>query len=258
MRTGEPLPAVGDVLAALATGLWRWDNAQGLVTLDAEAARLLGLPAEAVTLTEAAVRARFHPADWNEVAGVVQLAVAEHTLAEVRLRVMDEHGRVLRTARSRSKPTIDPETGEFHLFGTLQEVTEPSPGTAARTPVTGDWRRSREAFLLDAGRALAEARSTAEVLRVAAGLSMPGFSPDGLAVFGAEGDRLTVVGHHGQQPGDEGPFTHMSLATDYPAAEVVRTGRAVYLSSPRTTRSAIPSPGRWPGTSAGSPGPFCR
>ncbi|MEV6532034.1 SpoIIE family protein phosphatase [Streptomyces sp. NPDC051639] len=244
MRTGEPLPAVGDVLAALATGLWRWDNAQGLVTLDAEAARLLGLPAEAVTLTEAAVRARFHPADWNEVAGVVQLAVAEHTLAEVRLRVMDEHGRVLRTARSRSKPTIDPETGEFQLFGTLQEVTEPSPGTAARTPVTGDWRRSREAFLLDAGRALAEARSTAEVLRVAAGLSMPGFSPDGLAVFGAEGDRLTVVGHHGQQPGDEGPFTHMSLATDYPAAEVVRTGRAVYLSSPENYKERYPV--SWP------------
>ncbi|MET8407783.1 SpoIIE family protein phosphatase [Streptomyces sp. NPDC005195] len=244
MRTGEPLPAVGDVLAALATGLWRWDNAQGLVTLDAEAARLLGLPAEAVTLTEAAVRARFHPADWNEVAGVVQLAAAEDTLAEVRLRVMDGHGRVLRTARSRSKPTIDPETGEFQLFGTLQEVTEPSPGSAARTPVTGDWRRSREAFLLDAGRALAEARSTAEVLRVAAGLSMPGFSPDGLAVFGAEGDRLTVVGHHGQQPGDEGPFTHMSLATDYPAAEVVRTGRAVYLSSPETYKERYPV--SWP------------
>ncbi|MGW0796364.1 ATP-binding SpoIIE family protein phosphatase [Streptomyces sp. NPDC002692] len=244
MRTGEPLPAVGDVLAALATGLWRWDNDQKLVTLDAEAARLLGLPAEAVTLTEAAVRARFHPADWNEVAGVVQLAAAEDTLAEVRLRVMDGHGRVLRTARSRSKPTIDPDTGEFQLFGTLQEVSEPSPGAAARTPVTGDWRRSREAFLLDAGRALAEARSTAEVLRVAAGLSMPGFSPDGLAVFGAEGDRLTVVGHHGQQPGDEGPFTHMSLATDYPAAEVVRTGRAVYLSSPDSYKERYPV--SWP------------
>lgn len=31
-----------DVLAATATGLWRWDNAAGTVTLDAEAARLLG------------------------------------------------------------------------------------------------------------------------------------------------------------------------------------------------------------------------
>ncbi|WP_030321397.1 ATP-binding SpoIIE family protein phosphatase [Streptomyces flavochromogenes] len=219
-----------DVLAAIATGLWRWDNASGIVSLDAEAARLLGLPAAPVRLTEAAVRSRFHPVDWNEIDGVVNLAVAEGTLAEARLRIMDEHGRVIRTVRSRSKPLI--EGNDYQLVGTLQEVAEQVPGTAARTPVTGDWRRSREAFLLDAGRALAEARSTAEVLRVAASLSMPGFSPDGLAVFGVAGDRLTVIGHHGHSEGDEGPFSSMSLDTDYPAAEAARTGRAIYLPTP--------------------------
>ncbi|PAZ14151.1 phosphatase [Streptomyces sp. SA15] len=244
MRTGEPLPAVGQVLAALATGLWRWDNTAGLVMLDAEAARLVGLPAEPVTLTEAGIRSRFHPVDWNEIDGIVQLAAAEGTLAEARLRIMDEQGRVIRSVRSRSKPVMDPATGEYELIGTLQEITEPPPGAAARTPVTGDWRRSREAFLLDAGRALAEARSTAEVLRVAAGLAMPGFSPDGLAVFGVEGDRLTIIGNHGHQPGDENPFSHMSLSTDYPAAEVVRTGRAVYLSSPEDYKSRYPV--TWP------------
>ncbi|MEV8586769.1 SpoIIE family protein phosphatase [Streptomyces sp. NPDC051180] len=219
-----------DVLAAIATGLWRWDNASGIVSLDAEAARLLGLPAEPARLSEAAVRSRFHPVDWNEIDGVVNLAVAEGTLAEARLRIMDVHGRVIRTVRSRSKPLVDGD--DYQLVGTLQEVAEQQPGTAARTPITGDWRRSREAFLLDAGRALAEARSTAEVLRVAASLSMPGFSPDGLAVFGVAGDRLTVIGHHGHSEGDEGPFTSMSLGTDYPAAEVVRTGRAIYLPTP--------------------------
>ncbi|MFI1410690.1 SpoIIE family protein phosphatase [Streptomyces sp. NPDC020707] len=244
MRTGDPLPSVGDVLVTLATGLWRWDDAAGKVTLDAEAARLLGLLSQPTVLTEAGVRARFHPVDWNEVNGVVQLAAAEKTLAELRLRVMDDQGRVLRTVRSRSKPAIDPDTGAYQLIGTLQEVTEPPPGAAARSPVTGDWRRSREAFLLDAGRALAEARNTEEVLRVAAGLSMPGFSPDGLAVFGAEADRLTVIGHFGQQPGDEEPFSHMALETDYPAAEVVRTGRAVYLSSPDDYRGRYPA--AWP------------
>ncbi|MFE1886595.1 ATP-binding SpoIIE family protein phosphatase [Streptomyces diastatochromogenes] len=245
MRTGEPLPSVGDVLVTLATGMWHWDTASGLVTVDAEAARLLGLPAEPTTLTEAQTRARLHPADWNEITGVVQLAVAEGTLAEVRIRIMDEQGRIVRVVRSRSKPSYDPERHAYQLIGTLQEVTEPTPGTpAGRRAVTGDWRRSREAFLLDAGRALAEARSTAEVLRVAAGLSMPGFSPDGLAVFGVEGDRLTIIGHHGHQPGDDGPFSHMSLATDYPAAEVVRTGRAVYLSSPAEYKERYPV--TWP------------
>ncbi|MFG3347662.1 SpoIIE family protein phosphatase [Streptomyces sp. NPDC048018] len=231
-----------DVLAAIATGLWRWDNASGVVTLDAEAARLLGLPAEPVQLTEAAARSRFHPVDWNEIDGVVALAVAEDTLAEARLRIMDGHGRVIRTVRSRSKPLI--EGNDYQLVGTLQEVAEPQPGTAARTPVTGDWRRSREAFLLDAGRALAEARSTAEVLRVAASLSMPGFSPDGLAVFGMSGERLTVIGHHGHGDGDEGPFTSMTLDTDYPAAEVVRTGRAIYL--PTEEEYARRFPMTWP------------
>ncbi|MEU3253088.1 SpoIIE family protein phosphatase [Streptomyces sp. NPDC006997] len=245
MRTGEPLPAVGQVLAALATGLWHWSTATGQVTVDAEAARLLGLPAQPTTLTEARVRARLHPVDWNEITGVIQLAVAEGTLAEVRIRVMDDRGRIIRVVRSRSKPTFDREKRAYELIGTLQEVTEPAPGTpAGRRAVTGDWRRSREAFLLDAGRALAEARSTEEVLRVAAGLSMPGFSPDGLAVFGVDGDRLTIIGHHGQQDGDEGPFTQMAVDTDYPAAEVVRSGRAVYLSSPEQYKERYPL--TWP------------
>ena len=245
MRTGEPLPSVDDVLAALATGLWHWDTSSGLVTVDAEAARLLGLPAEPATLTEAQARARLHPVDWNEITGVIQLAVAEGTLAEVRIRIMDEHGNILRVVRSRSKPSFDPERRAYELIGTLQEVTEPTPDTAAgRSTVTGDWRRSREAFLLDAGRALAEARSTAEVLRVAGGLSMPGFTPDGLVVFGVEGDRLTITGQHGHQPGDMNPFSNMPLSTDYPAAEVTRTGRAVYLSSPEEYRDRYPL--TWP------------
>ncbi|MGW7450436.1 ATP-binding SpoIIE family protein phosphatase [Streptomyces sp. NPDC054787] len=245
-----------DVLAAIATGLWRWDNASGTVTLDGEAARLLGLPAEPVVLPEVAVRSRFHPVDWNEINGIVNLAVAEGTLAEARLRIMDVDGRVLRTVRSRSKPvesrpaegSAEREPGgtlDYELIGTLQEIAEPQPGTtAAHTTITGDWRRSREAFLLDAGRALAEARSTAEVLRVAASLSMPGFSPDGLAVFGLAGDRLSVIGHHGHDPGEEGPFTDMPLDTDYPAAEVVRTGRAVYLPTPEDYRRRFPA--AWP------------
>ncbi|MFE2329809.1 SpoIIE family protein phosphatase [Streptomyces sp. NPDC059385] len=237
-----------DVLAAIATGLWRWDNASGTVSLDSEAARLLGLPAEPTELAEVAVRSRFHPVDWNEINGIVNLAVAEGTLAEARLRIMDEDGRVLRTVRSRSKPlenrTADGRV-DYELIGTIQEIAEPQPGTtAAHTPITGDWRRSREAFLLDAGRALAEARSTAEVLRVAASLSMPGFSPDGLAVFGVAGDRLSVIGHHGHGPGDEGPFSDMRLDTAYPAADVVRTGRAIYLPNPEDYKRRFPA--TWP------------
>jgi serine phosphatase RsbU (regulator of sigma subunit)/anti-sigma regulatory factor (Ser/Thr protein kinase) len=277
MGSENVAPAAAEVLPLLRTGTWRWDDAAGTIAVDAEAARLLGLPARAATLTEATVRARFHPSDWNEIQSVITLAAAEETLGEARLRVMDEQGNVVRVVRTRSRPTrpvgapqaeaehdaddtsatwlgsgvTAPAAGRsdrtspgFVLIGTLQEITEPSPGAVARAPVTGDWRRSREAFLLDAGRALAEARSTTEVLRVAAGLSMPGFSPDGLAVFGVEGDHLTVIGHHGHRRDAAAPFAEISVDADYPAAEVIRTGRAVYLSSPREYRERYPA--TWP------------
>ncbi|MEU6080189.1 SpoIIE family protein phosphatase [Streptomyces sp. NPDC047108] len=234
-----------DVLSAIATGLWRWNSASGEVSLDAEAARLLGLPAVPVRLSQSAVRSRFHPVDWVEIQGVINLSLAEGTLAEARLRIMTDDGKVQRIVRSRSRQYLRGEG--YELVGTLQEVPEPQPGTASaavHSRVTGDWRRSREAFLLDAGRALAEARSTAEVLRVAATLSMPGFTPDGLAVFGVEGDRLKIIGYHGYQQGDEGPFLHMSVDTEYPAAEVVRNGRAIYLPSPEEYAKRFPS--TWP------------
>ncbi|MGA5128562.1 ATP-binding SpoIIE family protein phosphatase [Streptomyces olivoreticuli] len=228
-----------DVLAAVATGLWHWDNATRVVTFDAEAARLIGLPAVRVELTESATRARFHAVDWVEIQGIISLAVAEGTLAEARLRVVNDEGRVLRTLRTRTRSSV--QEGEHVLVGTLQEVPQPLQGTtASRTSVTGDWRRNREAFLLDAGRALAEARSTAEVLRVAAGLSMPGFVPSGLAVFSAEAGRVKVIGHHGYGPGEAAPFLDLPLSAAYPAAEVIRTGRAIYFPSPEDYERRFP------------------
>ncbi|WP_171164514.1 SpoIIE family protein phosphatase [Streptomyces sp. I05A-00742] len=219
-----------DVLAAVATGLWHWDRATGTVTFDAEAARLLGLPPEPAELPESAARARFHAVDWVEFQGVIGLAVAEDTLAEARIRVVDEAGAVARTVRARARQT-DHESSQA-LVGTLEEVPAPHPGTSpARTTVTGDWRRNREAFLLDAGRALAEARSTSEVMRVAAGLSMPGFEPSALAVFGADGGRVTMIGHHGYGPDDVEAFLDIPLDGNHPAAEVIRTGRAIYIPS---------------------------
>src|SRR5687767_1614039 len=138
MRTGEPLPAVGEVLAALATGLWHWNTATGLVTVDAEAARLLGLPAEQATLSQAQVRARLHPVDWNGISGGIQLSVAEGTLGEARVRIMDERGRVIRLGRRRFHASFDREKKSYEVTGSLQEVNEPVPGTSAgRTAVTG-------------------------------------------------------------------------------------------------------------------------
>ncbi|MFF8814166.1 ATP-binding SpoIIE family protein phosphatase [Streptomyces pactum] len=228
-----------DVLAALTTGMWRWDSASASVHLDSEAARLLGLPAEPVTLTEAALRARFHPVDWVELMSAGQLSVDENRVAEARVRVVDGTGTVLRTVRNRSRLLV--VDGGQRLVGTFQEVLEPPPGTSETRAPAGDRRRSREAFLLDAGRALAEASSTSEVLRVVSGLSMPGFEPTGMAVLGVEAGRVTIIGHYGHRPEDREPFLTLTVDGDHPPGEVVRTGQAVYLPSPDAYRRRFPA-----------------
>ncbi|HEY5835676.1 ATP-binding SpoIIE family protein phosphatase [Streptomyces sp.] len=224
-----------DVLAAVGYGLWQWDESAGTVTVDSRAARLLGLSGGAATHRSSVVRACLHAADYVTLAGAVSLATAENTVAESLLRVVGDGGLIQRTVQVRLRPR-----GPL-LSGTLHEVRA---GRQPDTPPPGDWRRAREAFLLDAGRALAEADSTAEVLRVAATLSMPGFSPDGLAVFGVDGDSLSVIGHHGHEIGADAPFLNMPLSTDYPASLVVRTGQAVYLPSPKAYAERFP--GTWP------------
>ncbi|WNI16746.1 ATP-binding SpoIIE family protein phosphatase [Actinacidiphila sp. ITFR-21] len=209
-----------DVLAAVGCGLWQWDWSTGTLSADARTARLLGLPGVAATHSYAAVRACFHATDYVAFAADLAMARSEGAVAESRLRVVDGDGVVLRTVLIRVRPQ-----GRI-LNGTVHEVRG-LPGSAAAR----DWRRSREAFLLDAGRALAEADSTAEVLRVAATLSMPGFSPEGLAVFSRDGDRLVLVGHQGQKLPPTFPL-EFPVEGGYPAARVIRTGRAVYLTSP--------------------------
>lgn len=232
----------------MGTGTWRWRYREGTVQLDARAADLLGLAGEPTVARSSAVRARLHPEDFVELSAVVALALAEGTVAEALLRVVGDDGKVLRVVRTRLRPRGDARVSE--LTGTVHEdprYRDSGTGvlaSAQNSPGREEWRRSREAFLLDAGRALAEATSTADVLRVAANLSMPGFSPDGLAVFGVDGERLVVVGHHGQTPGDEKQFAEMPLETDYPAALVIRSGRAVYLTSATAYQRRFPA--TWP------------
>ncbi|MEU6850587.1 SpoIIE family protein phosphatase [Actinacidiphila alni] len=228
-----------DVLAAVGTGLWQWDWSTGSLTADARTAALLELPRTAATHSYAAVRARFHATDYMAFATDLAVARSEDTVAESRLRVVDRNGEVLRMVRIQVRLQGQVLRGTVHEVHGLPPVTSPAAPAPER-----DWRRSREAFLLDAGRALAEADSTAEVLRVAATLSMPGFALDGLAVYGVDGDRLSMIGHHGQALEAATPFLEMPLNTDYPAALVTRTGQAVYLPTPAAYEERFPV--TWP------------
>lgn len=262
-----------DVLRSAHTGLWWWESARNVVIVDSVAARLLGFydrvaeeagaagaageagAAETAVdtrhvLSEPDLRSRIHVLDYVDLQGVVTRAATENALSETLLRIVDggssnggsedgddNRGGVQRTVRVRLSPSR--EGGELTLSGTVAEVPEPA---YADTSVTGEWRRNREAFLLDAGRELAEAGSTGEVLRVAASLAMPGFSPAGLAVFALEGEQLRLVSHHGypSTPHTLDPFRELTVHSEHPAAEAVRSGRAVYLPDSDAYRHRFP------------------
>ncbi|WP_370076864.1 SpoIIE family protein phosphatase [Streptacidiphilus sp. MAP12-16] len=265
--SGNPALRLDEVLRSVGVGVWRWNRPDGKVELDPRCAQLLGLDPQQDRLLTAEARALIHAEDFVRLRSTALLAIAEQRPFDIRVRLLTHDGRlrrVLRLLLTPGSPTgpypvegialegeeddtadrsTDPRADELRQIDELNRMPGPGPAPPIGLLRSADLRRSREAFLLDAGRALAEAGTTSEVLRVVATLSMPGFSPDGLAVFGVEGDRLTVVGHHGHLDGAEQPF-RMPLDTDYPAAQVVRTGRAIYLSSPEEYRDRFPA--TWP------------
>jgi serine phosphatase RsbU (regulator of sigma subunit)/anti-sigma regulatory factor (Ser/Thr protein kinase) len=224
-----------NVLAAVGYGLWQWDWTSGTVALDGRMTSLLGLPGGPSTVTSDKVMECLHATDYAALAAEISMARADGTVAEAPVRVVDGVGTVLRTLRIRACPrsTI--------VSGTAYEVDPEQHGV--RGGRDAGLLRAREAFLLDAGRALAEASSTAEVLKVASALSMPGFTPDGQGVFARDGDRLSIIGHYGQTTVDAS-LLDMPLEADYPAAVVVRSGRAVYLPTPASYKERFPT--AWP------------
>ncbi|TDC77170.1 GAF domain-containing protein [Streptomyces hainanensis] len=232
-----------DVLAASRTGVWVWDQARGVGVLDATAAALFGLDAAPTTLSQAAIRSRIPIQDWMEMQRVAVLEQSEGRVAECEFRVVDDTGRVLRTLRVRLNRVV----GEG-LVGTLVEVPSFAEREGPEHERPGgfdwDWERAREAFVLEAGQALSEASTPQEVLREAAALAMPGFSPDGIAIYSREGDRLWLAEYHGTPIDTSGLNFPMDISARYPAAEVLRTGRAVYLSTPEEYAERYPR--YWP------------
>lgn len=111
-------------------------------------------------------------------------------------------------------------------------------GAAARAP--HDLSRRRDTLLVDVGYAIAEAGSITEVLTAAASLYAPDFPVSGLVIFGVSEKSLNLLGQYGYHQTSQRTF-RMPVTTDYPAAEVLRTGRAVYLSSPDEYRERFPT-----------------
>ncbi|MFG1810522.1 SpoIIE family protein phosphatase [Streptomyces sp. NPDC049040] len=116
----------------------------------------------------------------------------------------------------------------------------PTGGTGAR-PVQG---RRHDALLLETGHELAEAETLTAALKTVTRLFTPDFSLDGLVVFGVTDKFLNVIGQCGYRSNTPERVFRMPVTTAFPATEVVRSGRPVYLSSPEEYGERFPA--TWP------------
>lgn len=105
---------------------------------------------------------------------------------------------------------------------------DPAPG-----PAQG---RRRDALLLETGHALAEAESLSDALKTVTRLFAPDFALDGVVVFGVTDTFINVLDQYGYRRTRAQRTVHMPVTTHFPAADVVATGRPVYLSSPAQYR----------------------
>ncbi|WLQ38860.1 SpoIIE family protein phosphatase [Streptomyces laculatispora] len=148
----------------------------------------------------------------------------------------------------RQEPPPDEFEAELDQIAALNRMDAPSPappggrGPAADAIRPGEAARRRDSLLLSAGHTVAESGSLDEALRLAAGLYAPDFPLDGQSVFGVGDDSLSALAQYGFSPGggvDQG--FRLPMTTGHPAAEVARTGRAVFLASTHEYRSRFPA-----------------
>ncbi|MGY0020577.1 SpoIIE family protein phosphatase [Streptomyces sp. YJ-C3] len=117
------------------------------------------------------------------------------------------------------------------------------PSSAGVSGGASDPTRHRSADLLVTGHALAWVESLGEALVLISQLADATLPLSRQAVFRADREVLHCVGQFGHPDGECDAF-RLPLETSHPAAQVARTGRPVFLASPREYRERFPS--GWP------------
>ncbi|THA77779.1 serine/threonine-protein phosphatase [Streptomyces sp. A0642] len=143
----------------------------------------------------------------------------------------------------RHEPPPDGFEAELDQIEALNRLETPRPGPPGREVPDGtaEEARQRDSLLLSAGHALADADSLDEALKLVAALYTPEFPLDGQVVFSVAEGTLIALGQHGFRPGGADRGFRMPMTTGYPAAEVARTGRSVYLASKEEYRRRFPA-----------------
>jgi serine phosphatase RsbU (regulator of sigma subunit)/anti-sigma regulatory factor (Ser/Thr protein kinase) len=115
-----------------------------------------------------------------------------------------------------------------------------TPEEDMRRPQASDGSRRRDSLLVDTGHTLADADSLDEALKALTALHAPDFPFGPQAVFGIAGDFITKLATLGFRAAGPERMFRMPTNTGYPAAEVVRTGRPVFLADADEYRRRFP------------------
>lgn len=143
----------------------------------------------------------------------------------------------------RHEPPPDGFGAELDQIDALNRLESPRPGPPEQeAPADAtEEARARDSLLLSAGHALGDADSLDEALKLVAALYAPDFALDGQVVFSVAEANLVALGQFGFYPGGADRGFRMPMTTGYPAAEVARTGRSVYLASKEEYRRRFPA-----------------
>lgn len=143
----------------------------------------------------------------------------------------------------RHEPPPDGFEAELDQIDAMNRLETPRPGTPDREAPAGgtEEARARDALLLSTGHALADSDSLDEALKLVAALYAPEFALDGQVVFSVAEANLIALGQFGFHPGGADRGFRMPMTTGYPAAEVARTGRSVFLASKEEYRRRFPA-----------------
>jgi serine phosphatase RsbU (regulator of sigma subunit)/anti-sigma regulatory factor (Ser/Thr protein kinase) len=156
-------------------------------------------------------------------------------------------------------PAADPPDAPDPIGADLEETAEPpeaadaadaadapdartASGEAPAAPADSAAAspRHRDALLVDTGHTVADAQSLEEALKALNALRTPDFPLDGQAVFGINGGFLSKLATNGFRAAGPERIFRMPLSTGYPATEVVRTGRPVFLATAEEYRTRFP------------------
>ncbi len=235
-------------LAAGELGTWEWDIAAGRVEWSAPLEAIHGLPAGSFPGTFEAFQSAMHPEDQPLVLAAVQavLAGGRDDRYDVTYRIVRADGE-LRWVNASGQLLRDSEGRQERMLGVCGDVTEARHLLYAQRAAT-----ARLASLQRITAELSRAVGVADVADVVLGAALEELGASSGSLCMIDGEHLRIAASVGYSPDVLDHWEKFALRDELPAAQVVRTGRPLYLGGKADQATRYPVFEETPLVGAGS------